>query len=143
MANYKLNVDQVGNGDASTAISDATPLPVVSSPSSSSAVAPTNSAQAAAAASKVIKATAGTIYGLSGYNGKTTTQFIQIHNSATLPSDTAVPAFNIIANPLTNFSVDFGQYGMSFDTGIVVCNSSTSATKTIGSADCQFFGRYK
>jgi hypothetical protein len=143
MANYKLNVDQVGNGDASTAISDATPLPVVVSPSSSSAVAPTNSAQAAAADRKIFKATAGTLYGFSGYNGKTTAQFIQLHNSATLPSDAAVPAFNMIANPLANFSADFGQYGMSFDAGIVICNSATSETKTIGSADCQFFGRYK
>ena len=141
MANYKLNVDQVGNGDASTAISDATPMPVAVTAATTGTL--TNSATAAYAASKVIKATPGTLYGMAGYNSKTSTQFIQFHDSASLPADTAVPVFNITVPASSNYSIDFGAYGMAFATGIVTCNSSTPQTKTIGSADCQFFAEYK
>ena|SRR5687767_9802269 len=111
-------------------------------PSSESGSAPTNATQAALAASAVIKATAGNLYGLSGYNSGPE-QFIQLHDAASLPADAAVPVHNIIVPAISNFSIDFGVYGMAFATGIVVCNSSTAETKTIGAADCQFFARYK
>lgn len=97
--------------------------------------------QAALAASLIGLAAPCTVYGISGYNSKGSAQFIQLHDSATLPADTAVPAFNITAATVANFSVDFGMYGMPFKNGVVICNSSTAPTKTIGSADCQFFLR--
>lgn len=109
----------------------------------SSIAAPTNATQAAAATSLVIKATPGTLFGLSGYNAKASAQFIQLHDAAALPADTAVPVFAMTVPAGSNFSVDFGAFGMYFTTGIVVSNSSTVATKTIGSADCSFFARYK
>lgn len=103
---------------------------------------PANATTAAYAASKVVKAASGYLWRVTGYNSKASSQFIQIHDAASLPADTAVPVvvFNVPASQY--FSVDFAPLGRYFTTGIVVCNSSTGPTKTIGSADCWFDAQY-
>lgn len=105
--------------------------------------ATTNATTTAYAASLIVKASAGTIYSITGYNAKTSTQFIQIHDSATLPTEAAVPKviFSVPAN--SNFSFDLTPFGRSFAAGITICNSSTGPTKTIGAADCWFDVQYK
>jgi hypothetical protein len=95
----------------------------------------------ALAASLVVKTVRGTLYGLTGYNNKSSSQFIQIHDAASLPSDTAVPKITFTVPATTSFSLDF-NVGREYQTGIVICNSSTAATKTIGSADCWFDVQY-
>lgn len=92
-------------------------------------------------ASLIAKAAAGTLFGLTGYNAKTSAQFIQLHDSATLPADTGVPKVVFRVAATSNFSLDY-RVGREFASGIVVCNSSTEATKTIGSADCWFDVQY-
>ena len=99
-----------------------------------------NDTSAALEASRVVKASAGTVFGLSGYS--TTAQFLQIHDAASLPADTAVPAVVIPITAGAEFSIDFGVYGRAFGTGIVVCVSTTGPTKTIGGADTWFDVRY-
>lgn len=100
-----------------------------------------NSAQAAVA-SAVIATAPGTVYGIWAYNGNVAAQWIQIHDAAALPAD----AVNCLiqqkpaAAGWTFF--DFGEGGMRFFNGLVVCNSSTSVAKTIGAADCQFLADY-
>jgi hypothetical protein len=100
-----------------------------------STFAVSNTSNVAYATSLVVKATAGKLFKISGYNSKASAQFIQLHDAASLPANTAVPKLIISVPASSNFEIDFGQYGRSFATGIVVANSSTGPTLTIGSAD--------
>lgn len=92
----------------------------------------------AVAASKILKSSAGTLISLTVSNAKASAQFVQIFDSATLPADATVPmaSYKVPAGDARSFDVPIT--GMAFANGIVACNSSTQATKTIGSADCIF-----
>ena len=92
-------------------------------------------ATTALAASGVIKASAGTLYGLAGINNSSSDQYLQIFDSVTVPADTTVPKLVLFIPAKSNFSFDLGMYGFALGTGISWSNSSTLATKTIGSAD--------
>ena len=94
----------------------------------------------ALATNLVVKASAGKLFGFYGYS--TVTQFIQVHNATSLPADTAVPdgVFPITAN--TPFSL-WLEHPEPYTTGIVICNSTTGPTKTIGAANTWIVALYE
>jgi hypothetical protein len=94
-------------------------------------------------ASHIAKASAGTLYGVMGFNSNAAAQYIQCFNSATVPADTTVPTITpIYAAGLSNFS--FGLVvPLYFSAGITCTNSSTGPTKTLGGTDVFFTILYK
>jgi len=101
-----------------------------------------NVPQAALAAGKVMSVSPTILYGISGYNSGPA-QFIQLHDSASAPANGVVPVLNISVAATSNYSIDFGVYGMNFVNGLYVANSTTAPTLTAGAADCQFFARVR
>ena len=91
-------------------------------------------------ASRIVKASAGTLFSLSGYNSGPA-QFLQVHNSASIPANGAAPAMLLAIPAQSTFAFEWDK-GVVLSAGIVVSNSSTGATKTIGSADCYFTATY-
>lgn len=102
-----------------------------------------NATSTAQEAARQIKAAEGTLFGLTVYNNNVGAQFIQLHNAASTPADTAVPVivFEIATQSARTFTL--GNLGRHFATGIYVCNSSTDVTKTLGAADCLFDAQYE
>lgn len=92
------------------------------------------------ATSLVVKASAGKLFGFAGYS--TTAQFIQVHDTTSLPTDTAIPVlvFPIEANKPFSISLPRAH---SCATGITISNSTTGPTKTIGSANTWITAYYE
>jgi hypothetical protein len=122
-----------------TLVNTANPLPVTGS---ITLTAPDNATSTALEASRIAKASAGTLFTISGFNTLSTDQFIQVFDSSTLPANGVVPAIVFIAFGNSNFGYTGGIRGRAFTSGIVVCNSTTAATKTIGAANCLFDIQY-
>jgi hypothetical protein len=94
------------------------------------------------AAALLVKSGPGTLYGFSGYNSRTSAQFILVLDfPGGIPADTAVPKIVLTVAATSNFWYQ-AIPSRRFERGIVICNSSTAATKTIGSADCWFDVQY-
>ena len=119
-----------------------TPTPPVAA-AQAAAVALSEAATTALATNLVIKASAGTLYKISGYNNNAAIRYLQLHNTTTLPADGVVPAW-VYPVPLTGgFEFDWGIFGRRFTTGITACFSTTLATKTIAAADMWLNASYK
>ena len=131
----------VGVGTAESRVSSSNPLPVNVITGGSAAV-PSNSTSTAQEASRIAKASAGTLFVVSGYNNSSSDQFILLFDSATLPANGVVPKIVIMASALSTFGYKAPDAGRAFANGIVICNSSTAVTKTIGSANCLFDIQY-
>lgn len=97
-----------------------------------------NRSTTAYATNLVISSSPAKLHKLIGYNSLGSIQFIQLHDAASLPVDTAVPKVVITVPASSNFEINYGEVGRLFSNGIVVCNSTTGPTKSIGLANCWF-----
>lgn len=101
---------------------------------------PWNSSSNVLEASHVVKSGRGLLFGFTVYNSGAA-QFIQWHDATTLPADGAVPAGFVPIAATTDRELLWIP-ARTFHSGIVLCNSSTGPTKTIGAADCFFDAQY-
>ena len=117
------------------------PLVGWGTPDADEQLLPLNKSSIAYAASLVIKTGPGILYGFTVYSSKTSSQFVQVFDATTLPADGAIPAALFTVATAANLGVNWIP-GRTFQNGIVICNSSTGPTKTLGSADCWFDAQY-
>ena len=88
-------------------------------------------------ASVFVKSGPGALVGFTVLNTNASAQYIQWFDAQTLPADGAVPDGVVSVAGASDREFQWlppraARYG------IVLCNSSTAGTKTIGSADCFF-----
>lgn len=107
-------------------------------------------ASAAEEASAVVSAVPARVSKIIFHNDNVAARYLQIFDSATVPADTAVPTICIAVPADTTYVLDFPRDlerravgGLDrfpkFTAGVAVCNSTTAATKTVGSADSLFY----
>lgn len=122
--------------------SDYTPTPYPANPpaltSSAGATQATKAVSTPVAASSLsVSALPARLFSLVVQNTGAA-QYVQIFDASSLPADGAVPKVSLsLAATASSGPFNFGD-GIPFTRGIQVCNSSTAATKTIGSANCLF-----
>ncbi len=98
----------------------------------------------APAASGIVKAAPGVFFEVNGFNTSASTRYFQVFNSATVPSNGAVPAIvPIVVPPSSPFSFSFVKDGVELDTGIVWACSTGFGTLTIGAAEMWATVTYK
>lgn len=143
-ANSSFNLSQIAGGTVSTVATGIQLVGIKEVPDATSTYAPSNSTSTAYVNNAVIKGSSGVLFNVTGYNSKSSSQYILLFNATSLPGDGNAPNFPPLNVPAgQTFSLDFGgKFGRYFSSGIVICNSSTANTKTIGSADCWFDAVY-
>ncbi|HMC69891.1 MAG: hypothetical protein E6J20_18550 [Chloroflexi bacterium] len=82
------------------------------------------------------------LYGFTATSTNVAAQFILCFDTNAVPAAGALPLFTVNVAAASPGSVYFGSVGRSFDHGIVLCNSTTQGTLTIGAADTLFDVQY-
>lgn len=90
---------------------------------------------------RVIKTGPGILYGISVYSSLAAAQWIQFFDATTVPADGAIPECIYTVAATANLTLNWIP-GRPFKSGIVVVNSTTGPTKTIGAANCFFDAQY-
>lgn len=91
--------------------------------------------RASSVASLVVKTTPGALYSVQIFSS--VVGFIHVFDATALPSNGAVPVIAPIAvgAGTTATTLNLGERGARFATGIVVAKSTTAGTLTVGGAD--------
>lgn len=96
-----------------------------------------NSPGTSLVASRVISTRPCKVYAIIVLNTSGATQYVQIHETTSLPANGVapkIPSIPVAAGAVVMIDVG-GNVGLDLD-ALTICNSSTAATKTIGAADC-------
>lgn len=106
-------------------------------PTDEDALVPLNACSPRLENSRVVKTGPGYLFGFTVTNTLASAQYVQIFDATTLPADGAVPilAKSLTASDATGF---LWYLPRTFLVGLVICNSTTQGTKTLGSANCLF-----
>ena len=87
---------------------------------------------------QIVLATPGRLFGFTATSTDAAAQFILVFDEEGLPADGAVPLFALNASATSAAATYFGTAGRWFNRGVVICNSTTQGSKTIGAADTLF-----
>lgn len=98
---------------------------------------------AAQQASAIVKASAGLLLFLHVYNANAAARWLQVFDAAALPADNAIPLLTFPVAIAGTYTLNLAPLGLPMRNGIIVCNSTTGPTKTIGAADSLFTVGYQ
>jgi len=101
-----------------------------------------NATTTALSRSLVVKPTSGLLFGFTVTSTNVAAQWVQVFDLAALPADGVVPLFSVNVAGQSFVSASWLPYPRAFRNGLVICNSTTQGTKTIGAADCLFDVQY-
>lgn len=76
------------------------------------------------------------LFGFTVYSSKLAAQFVLLFDANAIPANGAVPLFALPVSSSNFVSTSYSDTPRSMEAGIVVCNSSTDTSLTLGSADC-------
>jgi hypothetical protein len=102
---------------------------------------PLNKWTNALAASLVVKTGPGRLYNLTVFNSNAAAQFILLFDAVALPAN-GTAACTVLKVATVASQVFNWNPGRVFLTGIVVVNSSTEPTLTVGAADCFYDAQF-
>lgn len=103
---------------------------------------PLNSFSVGLESSRIVKSGPGILFGFSVLSTNIAAQFILLFDAATLPSNGALPVFPFNIGAAGEKDVSYIFPGRFFQRGIVIANSTTAASLTLGAADCWFDAQY-
>lgn len=106
-------------------------------PDADVALLPLNYESPVLQSSAQVKTGPGTFYSITMTNTNAAARFLQVFDAVKLPADGTVPLFSRSV-PIADSLLLQWTNGHTFLYGLVVCNSTTAASKTLGAADSIF-----
>lgn len=83
------------------------------------------------------------VYQFTAFSSNAAAQFVLMFDTGVLPADGVAPAMAFLVAITSHIQVTFGHNGRVFRSGLSLCTSSTSVTKTINAtADTLFDVQY-
>lgn len=82
------------------------------------------------------------LYGFTATSTNVAAQWILVFDESAVPSNGKVPLFAFNVSAASAAAGYWGSVGRTFDRGIILCNSTTQGSLTIGAADCIFDVQY-
>jgi hypothetical protein len=82
------------------------------------------------------------LYGFTVTSTNVAAQFALVFDALAVPAAGSKPKFTVNVAAANSAGVYFGSVGRWFNHGIVICNSTTQGTLTIGAADTIFDVQY-
>ena len=82
------------------------------------------------------------LYGFTMSSTNVGAQFVQMFDAQGVPANGTVPIIFAPVSANDQVSGYYGSRGRRFTGGIVLCNSTSAGTKTIGAKDCLFDVQY-